>query len=245
MKLYADHPGRRTRQIIADLLVLAWVVAWVLVGRAVHAAISTLAAPGRTLEDAGTSLQDGLTSAGDGLSNVPLLGDDLRAPFDAAGTAAGGLTEAGVALQEGVAQAALVTALAVAGWPIVVVVLLWLRRRIRFARHADVVHRLMRAGGGVELFALRALANQPLAALATVSPDPAGDYRRGDAAVVRSLAALELRSAGVRTPTSTGTVDRAPGSPRSGLEGPSGPTTRATSPHDVGSDGRSRFDRPD
>ncbi|MFY1621377.1 hypothetical protein ACN269_34425, partial [Micromonospora sp. WMMD736] len=51
---------------------------------------------------------------------------------------------------------------------------------------------------GEQLLALRALANRPLAKLAEVSPDPAGAWRREDPQVIRGLAALELRSAGVR-----------------------------------------------
>ena len=51
MKLYADVPRRRTAQIVADLAMLAWVAGCVLLGRALHDAISALAAPGRRLEN--------------------------------------------------------------------------------------------------------------------------------------------------------------------------------------------------
>lgn len=46
MKIYADVPRRRTAQIVADVAMLAWVVGCVLLGRALHDAISALAAPG-------------------------------------------------------------------------------------------------------------------------------------------------------------------------------------------------------
>ena len=36
MKLYADLPGRRTVQILADVGILAWVSLWAWVGRLVH-----------------------------------------------------------------------------------------------------------------------------------------------------------------------------------------------------------------
>ncbi|WP_143553865.1 hypothetical protein [Serinicoccus sp. CNJ-927] len=45
MRWYADAPARRSRQVTADLLVLAWVVLWVLVGRWVFGLVMTLAAP--------------------------------------------------------------------------------------------------------------------------------------------------------------------------------------------------------
>ena len=36
MKLYADTPGRRAAQIVADLLFVFWLVLWVWVGNQVH-----------------------------------------------------------------------------------------------------------------------------------------------------------------------------------------------------------------
>jgi hypothetical protein len=52
--------------------------------------------------------------------------------------------------------------------------------------------------GGEQLLALRALANRPLRKLTSVSLDPVGAWRRGDIIAIRGLAALELRSAGIR-----------------------------------------------
>ena len=197
MKLYADRPARRWRQIIGDLLVLTWVVGWVVIGRAVHGVVSGLAAPGRALESAGTSLGDGLTAAGDQMARVPLVGAEIRAPFDAAGGAAASIADAGTELQAGVAQAALVAALAVAAWPIVLAVLAWLVARVRFARRAAAAQRLIGGGAGLELFALRALAHQPLPTLSGISADPAGDWRRLDPDVIGALADLELRAVGI------------------------------------------------
>ena len=200
MQLYADQPARRTRQILGDVLVVLWVIAWVAVGLAVHDAVAQLAAPGRTLEDAGTTLSQGLGDAGSGLAGIPLLGEELGAPFDAAGDAADGLARAGADLQRGVATAALLAGTAVAAWPILTVVALWLWRRIRFARRAATARALLAGGAGVDLFALRALTRLPLHALTAVSADPAGDWRRGDPAVVHRLAGLALSEAGVRLP---------------------------------------------
>lgn len=201
MKLYADQPARRLGQILLDLLVLGWVVLWVRVGQGVHDVVGRLAGPGRTLEEAGTSLSAGLTSVGETMADVPLVGDDLRAPFDAAGRAAGEITDAGVGLQQGVATTALVIAVAIAAWPILVAVLWWLRRRLAFAREATAVQRLVRGGADLDLFALRALTRQSLPVLSRISPDPAGDWRRGDEDVVRALAHLELGDAGFALPS--------------------------------------------
>ena len=200
MTLYSDHPAHRLRQVIGDVLVLTWVIGWVLLGRAVHATVARLAAPGRTLESAGSSMENGLADAGEALSRVPLVGGDLAAPFEAVGGAAGALTDAGVGIQEGVAQAALLAALAVAGWPIVIALVVWLRVRLRFARRATAARRLLTSGADLDLFALRGLTRLPLPTLARVSDDPAGDWRRGDPDVVRALAGLELQTDGLRLP---------------------------------------------
>ena len=186
--------------MIGDLLVVAWVVMWIQIGRSVHAVVNRLGAPGRTLESAGTTLEDGLTSAGDQVSRLPAIGDGLAAPFTAAAGAAGSLTDAGIDLQQGVSRAALVAALAVAFWPVVLVVAAWLRTRLRFAQRAATVRQLLADGADVELFALRALVSRPLRDLAAVSSDPAGDWRRQDVRTVRALAALELDALGVALP---------------------------------------------
>jgi hypothetical protein len=200
MKLYADQPVRRLGQVLLDLLVLGWVVLWVRVGQGVHEIVGRLAAPGRTLEQAGTSLTAGLTSVGEAMADVPLVGDDLRAPFDATSLAAGEITDAGVGLQEGVATTAVVIAVAIAAWPILVGVVWWGRRRLAFSREATAVRRLVRGGADLDLFALRALTRQSLPVLSRIGPDPAGDWRRGDEATVRALARLELDDAGVALP---------------------------------------------
>lgn len=200
MNLYAEQGARRTRQVVGDVLVLAWVVVWVLVGKAVHDAVAQLAAPGRTLEDAGTSLEGGLGDASRAVSGVPLVGDALSAPFDSAGGAASSITTAGVEIQETVGQAATVAGLSVALWPILVVVAGWVAVRLRFARRASAARRLVDGGADLDLFALRALTRLPLRTLARVDADPAGAWRRGEPDVVRALAALELRDVGLRLP---------------------------------------------
>lgn len=200
MELYAENPARRARQVTADVVVLAWVVVWVLIGTAVHDAVARLAAPGRTLEQAGTSLGGGLGDAAEAVGGVPLVGDALGAPLESAGGAADAITAAGVEIQDVVERTALVAGLSVAAWPVLVVVGVWLALRLRFARRAAAARELLAEGAGLELFALRALTRVPLRSLATVDPDPAGAWRRGDPDVVRALAALELREAGLRPP---------------------------------------------
>lgn len=200
MSLYAQHGPRRARQVLGDLLVLAWVAGWVRAAAWLHDLVARLGAPGRTLEDAGGSLRDSLGSAGESVARIPLVGDEVRAPFDAAGGAAGSVAAAGVQVQDAATRLALATAVLVAAGPVLVVLVAWLRVRWSFVRRRRAAARLVASGADLDLFALRALATQPLTRLARVGEDPADAWRRGEPDVVRALAALELRSAGLRPP---------------------------------------------
>ena len=53
MRVYADRPDRRARQLVGDLGLLVWLLLWVLVARLVHGAVLVLAEPGRAVEDLG------------------------------------------------------------------------------------------------------------------------------------------------------------------------------------------------
>lgn len=200
MKLYADLPGRRLLQVLADLFVIAWLVGWILVGVTVHDAVSELAAPGRALEEAGDTIGERLRSVGADLADVPLIGDDIQGPFDDAGQAAESLSEAGRSQQSSVADLAVLLGTAIAVIPILIWLLLWLPRRVRFARRATAARRFIDGAEDLDLFALRAMALQPMHVLAKVSHDPAGAWRAGDAGVIRDLAALELKASGLRPP---------------------------------------------
>ena len=206
MTLYAQTPWRRARQIIGDLVVAGWVILWVRAGLWVHDVVGQLAAPGRTLEHAGSSLSESLASAGDTVARVPLVGDDARAPFSAAGGAADSIARAGVEVQQGATQLALLLAIMIAAVPILLVVAAWLHARIGFVSRARAARRILDSAADLDLFALRALATQPVRALAGVSDDPANAWRRGDPDVLRALASLELRSLGLRAPTGLGSL---------------------------------------
>lgn len=200
MKLYADTPARRSRQVLADVFMLGWVVAWVWVGRTLDALVMNLAVPGRKLTEAGSGFQDGLTSAGDKLAGVPFVPDQVRAPFDVAGGAGGALRDAGQAQVDAVDQLATFLGVAVAALAILVLLVLWLPLRWRFVRQATQAQRFIDSAADLDLFALRALARQPMTALARVHDDPAGAWRARDPEVVRALASLELRATGLRPP---------------------------------------------
>lgn len=202
MKLYADTAGRRTRQVAADLLLLVWVLAWVAIGSTVHDGTMALADPGHRIDRSATSLADSLSDAGSVLADVPLVGDQASAPFDRASDASESLAEAGRAEVAAVERLALWLGLAIAAIPILVVAAFHLPRRVRFVREATAAQSFVDSEGDEDLFAWRAMANQPLPALARITPDPVGAVRGGDRDVIRRLAELEMRHVGL-VPRST------------------------------------------
>ena len=200
MKLYADLPGRRLLQILADAGLLVWVVLWAEVGRRVHDVTMELAEPGRRLQGAGAGFRDKLTAAGDGVDDLPLLDDRIAGPFRSAAGAGTDIEQAGADLVSAVERFALLIGWTTALVPILVVALWWAISRARFVRRASAAQRFIDADDDLDLFALRAMANQPMAALARVSDDPTGAWRRGDRETIRALALLELRDSGLRPP---------------------------------------------
>lgn len=200
MKIYADAPIRRTMQILGDVLLVVWVYAWVRTAVAVRDATLSLAEPGEQISAAGTGLADQLRSAGDRVGDLPLVGDEVRAPFDGAGGAADRLAAAGDAQVAAVETLAFWLSLAVWAVPVLLAAAIYLPLRWRFVREASAGRRFVDSSDDLDLFALRAMARQPLHRLARISDDPAGAWRRGDAQVVRELAALELRDSGLTVP---------------------------------------------
>jgi hypothetical protein len=198
---YAESPARRGRQIAADMMVTAGLLGCLWVGTGVHDLTAGLAEPGRALESAGTSLSDRMDDAAEAAGNIPLAGDELAAPFEGAGDASRAIEDAGVRQQQVVATLATGLGWATGGIPALFLVLLWLPRRLRFARQASQAARLRAADAGLDLLALRALARQPLADLAALGPAAVAGWRDQDADAVEALAALELRQLGLRPRT--------------------------------------------
>ena len=195
---YATTPTRLLGQLISDAVVIAWSTIWVLVGIAVHSAVSTIAEVGRQVETGANGVADNLDSAGDRTDDFPLIGDALSKPLRAASHAALDIAGAGHSLDTTASWLAWVLAIAVAAPPILFVAMPWLFLRVRFFRRKWTALTLAATPAGEQLLALRALANRPLAKLAAIHDDPVGAWRSHDSAVIHGLAALELRAAGVR-----------------------------------------------
>jgi hypothetical protein len=194
---YATTPGRLLVQLLSDVTVVVWTYLWVLVGLSVHTALSTIAEVGRQFEHGAGGVADNLGSAGHSADHIPVVGHTVSKPLTAASKAALDIAGAGHNLDTTAAWLAVVLALAVAAPPALALVMPWLVLRIRFFRRKWTVSALAATPEGEQLLALRALANRPMRRLTAVSADPVGAWRHEDSAVIRGLAALELRSAGI------------------------------------------------
>src|SRR4029453_13356895 len=85
----------------------------------------------------------------------------------------------------------------IAVMPILILLILWLPVGVRFIREATSAQKSIDAAADLDLFALRALARQPMTELARIADDPAGPWRPKDPAVTHALASLELRETGL------------------------------------------------
>jgi len=200
LKLYADLPARRALQIVGDVGVVLWIWLWITLAGRVREATLELRGPGTRIDSSASDLARRLEDAGRKVSGIPLVGDGVRKPFDGAGSAAEGLAGAGRAQVQAVESLAHWLGLVVALVPILLLLWNYLPPRVAFVRRATAGRRFLDSGADLDLFALRAMAHQPLHVLARLDDDPAGAWRRGDRDVVERLASLELRSVGLRPP---------------------------------------------
>jgi hypothetical protein len=198
MTLYSDFTAQRTRQIVSDIVAVLGIAAFVVLGVTVHGLVMTLQAAGARLSEAGTSFESTMSEISERLGGIPLIGGGIRAPFDEASGARSTLQSVGQAQQDAVAQLATGLGATLAVVPTVVILLLWLVPRIRFARRSTWARAASSSAAGLDLLACRALAARPLPQIVAAHPDAAGGWRRNDPSAVRALALLELRACGVR-----------------------------------------------
>ena len=200
MSWYAATSWRTIRQVTSDVFVLVWVVGWWLVSRAARRAVAAIAGPAERTSGAAQKIADDFRSAAESVGSVPGAGSSLRAPFDRAADSM--LTVVASANDQVTAigrLADLVGVLTVA-IPVLIVVAWWLPVRLRFLVNARASRRYIDATADLDLFALRAMATQPMPVLAAISDDPVRAWRDGDRSVITALADVELRRAGLRLP---------------------------------------------
>lgn len=214
MAVYARPSWQLARQVTSDVFMLVWTLGWAVVGRLLHRLVGQLAAPADQTADTARQLVGKLNEAASAAAKAPVVGDQLRAPFD------GMAQEVGALAASAGEQAAAIHRLAlVLGWvvflvPVLTLLAVWLPRRIRFVTSSRAARTLITSAADLDLFALRALANQPMHVLARISGDPVSAWRSGDRVIINQLADLELRRAGLVAPAFTnaevGAINTAP-----------------------------------
>jgi len=164
-------------------------------GLTLYRLVEKLAVPGARVERAGSDFAGNVAEIQQKVGRIPVVGGQLQDPFGRLSGVGQTLADAGATQQEVVHQLALWLGVLVAAVPIIALLLVWLPRRVAWAREASAASRLRLDGADLELFALRAVANRSLRDLHRVTPDPAGALRAGE---FEALADLELRALGLR-----------------------------------------------
>ena len=200
VNLYSNVWTQRFGKVVGVLLLVGWVWVCVELGLLVYRITNALGTPGRKAAEAGDGLAGDLRRMSEPIGKIPVVGDQLRSPVDGAAGAAGRLAQAGRDQAHAVEQLAYVLAGVTIGLPILFALLIWLPRRIRFSRRATAAQKFIDNAADLDLFALRAMANQPMHKLAKISDDPVAAWRDGDTAIIAELASLELRTTGLRPP---------------------------------------------
>ena len=187
MKLYADLPAVRTRQIVFDALAVGWTLLWVRLGVGLYRTVERLRVAGDTTESAGGDLAERMDGVARVIDGVPLVGDQLRQPFTGAAGASRSIASAGAATSDAVHSLALWLGVLLALLPILWLLTVYMPRRVRWVREATAATSMsLTAPGAVDLLAVRAATSLPLSVVAPYAGDrPA-------------LARLELRRLGLQ-----------------------------------------------
>ena len=199
-KIYSDIPTRRARQVLGDAWLVCWSLLWIWAALRLYDLVLNLATPGQAVADGATQLAVNIDSAGEAISSVPLVGDSLSSPFDGMASASRAMASAGQAEVDAVGKLAVFLSIALAVVAIASFAVFWVPFRLAFIRRATAAQRFVDANEDLDLFALRAMARQPLHVLARIDDDPAGAWRRQDRRVIHALATLELKEEGLRPP---------------------------------------------
>ena len=201
IKIWSELPLARTREQVADVATLVWVIFWGNIVLQLFWFLVGFAGIGRAVHEGGENMIEGGQSLGDSLAGLPVVGTQVR-DLTSGAFAAGGqpISALGTGLEQFIAIVSVVLALLLAlvtlgPWQIRYVP--WRLERLRRVRSA---HRAIRKApdtdAGIErTLAMRAVARLDYDSLLDYSPDPLGDWTSGRH---DRLARAELASVGLR-----------------------------------------------
>ena len=178
MRLYPQLHGPRIGTVSRDLLILALLLLFGLIAKAVHDAVDALAVLGEGVTGGGEAVQGGFESAADAVDGTPLVGDDIADGLRDAGEASGGnVADLGRAGEEKVHYLANLLGLVTFAIPSALVLLAMLPPRIRQIRQLTAASRVLRepVGERRRLLAMRAAFALPYGQLLRYTDDPIGD----------------------------------------------------------------------
>ena len=202
IKLWSELPGARSKELVADIATIVWVLFWGSVVWQLFQLLSSFAEGGRMVTAGGLTMVQSGRDLGDSLSGLPLVGtqasDLARSAFANAGIPLSGF---GTQLEQFIFLVAIVLALILALvtlGPWLIRYLPWRWERLQHVRSA---HRAIRTAPDLAdasvagALALRAFARLDYATLLEYTPDPLGDWTSGRH---DRLARAELASVGLR-----------------------------------------------
>ena len=201
IKIWSELPIARTREQVADVATLIWVVFWGSIVVQLFAFLIGFAGVGRAVHEGGENMIQGGETLGDSLEGLPVVGSQVKVLTSGA-FAAGGqpISDLGTGLEQFIAIVSVVLALLLAlvtlgPWLIRYLPWRWERlRRVRAAHRA--IRRAPDSDAGIErTLAMRAMARLDYDTLLDYTPDPLGDWTSGRH---DRLAKAELASVGLR-----------------------------------------------
>ena len=200
-KLWSELPVSRTREQVADVATLIWVVFWGSIVWQLFQFLVGFAGVGRFVHEGGENMIEGGQSVGHSLEGLPLVGSQVR-DITSGAFAAGGqpLSALGTELEQFITIVSVVLALLLAlvtlgPWLIRYLPWRWARlQRVRSAHRA--IRKAPETDAGIEAtLAMRAITRLEYSMLLDFTPDPVGDWTKGRH---DRLAKAELASVGLR-----------------------------------------------
>ena len=201
IKLWSELPLSRTREQIADVATLLWVLFWGNIVWQLFQFLVSFAGVGRFVHEGGENMIEGGRTLGDSLEGIPVVGAGMK-DIASGVFAAGGepMSALGTELEQfivivSVVLAMLLALVTIGPWLIRYLPWRWERlQRVRSAHRA--IRKAPDTDAGIErTLAMRAISRLEYAELLDFTPDPVGDWVSGRH---DRLAKAELASVGLR-----------------------------------------------
>src|SRR5688572_20290453 len=206
-KLWSELPAARSRELVADVATLCWILFWGSLAWTLFAFLAQFAEAGRLVQGGGQQLNAAGNDLGGHLSGLPLVGtqvsDAVRHSFDGAAVP---IVEAGRELETFVMVVAATLGLVLLLVPLIPWLSRYLPWRLERVRRLQSGERAIRRSATVALggasqqdvdrvLAGRALQRMEWSNLLDYTPDPIGDWTSGN---YDRLARAEYEAAGLR-----------------------------------------------